>query len=436
MRPQVMLLGLCLVAAGSARAQQPDSTSSGRPLQITLPDAIQRALHVQPGMISAEGNVRSANAQRLAANGAFLPSLSTSAGSSRSGGSQVVPGGGIVPFSARTNFTLTLAASWDLFTGFRRIASRSAAGASQDAADAGLINQRYQVTLLTKQAFYNALADEELVLVAAAQVARTRQELQTAVDKLRVGSATRSDSLRSAVDLGNAQIALLQAQSNLAFAQATLGRQIGVDVPVRAVPDTTLPPLPDTTGLRSAAIESAPQVRQADALARAARAQVWVSRAAYWPTFSTSLAKGYSGLEAPWTSGSQFPDNWSVRFSLNWTLFNGFAREQNVTNSSVQRDNAAAEAADTRRAVNATMTQAISGLQTASAELDIARANLAAATEDMRVQQERYRVGASTILDLLTSQAALTTAAVNVVQTRFNYLISRATLEALVGHEL
>ena len=54
----------------------------------------------------------------------------------------------------------------------------------------------------------------------------------------------------------------------------------------------------------------------------------------------------------------------------------------------------------------------------------------------MRVQQERYRVGASTILDLLTSQAALTTAGVNVVQTRFNYLISRATLEALVGHAL
>ncbi len=86
--------------------------------------------------------------------------------------------------------------------------------------------------------------------------------------------------------------------------------------------------------------------------------------------------------------------------------------------------------------MNASLTQAISGLETAATQLDIAQANLAAATEDMRVQQERYRVGASTILDLLTSQAALTTAAVNVVQTRFSYLISRATLEALVGHTL
>jgi len=435
MRPRGLMVAMWLVAAATpARAQQQDTTT--QPLQITLPDAIQRALQVQPNMVTAEGNVRSADAQRLAANGAFLPTLSTSGGSLRQGGSQVTPGGGIAPFPARTNFTLTLAASWDLFTGFRRLASRRAAGASQDAADAGLINQRYQTTLLTKQAFYNALADEELVHVAEAQLARTRQELQISVDKLRVGSATRSDSLRSAVDFGNARIALLQAQSNLAFAQATLGRQIGVDRPVRAVPDTVLPPLPDTTGLRDAILGTAPQVRQADAFARAARAGVWVSKSFYWPTFSTSLTKGYSGTQAPWTSGGTYPDNWSVRFGFNWTLFNGFTREQGVTNASVSRDVAEAQAADTRRAVNASLTQAISGLETASTQLDIAQANLAAATEDMRVQQERYRVGASTILDLLTSQAALTTAGVNVVQTRFNYLISRATLEALVGREL
>ncbi len=420
-------------AATPARAQQQDTTT--QPLQITLPDAIQRALQVQPLMVSAEGGVRSANAQRLAANGAFLPTVDLSGGSGRSGGTVLI-GNQLQDQGWKTNFSGTLSASIDLFTGFRRLALRSAAGASQDAAEAGLINQRYQTTLLTKQAFYNALADEELVRVAEAQLARTRQELQISVDKLRVGSATRSDSLRSAVDVGNARIALLQAQSNLAFAQATLGRQIGVDRPVRAVPDTVLPPLPDTTGLRDAILGTAPQVRQADALARASRAQVWASRSSYWPTFNASLGKGYSGVQAPWTSGATYGDRTSFQVGFSWTLFNGFTREQGVTNSSVSRDVAEAEAADTRRAVNASLTQAISGLETAATQLDIAQANLAAATEDMRVQQERYRVGASTILDLLTSQAALTAAGVNVVQTRFNYLISRATLEALVGRGL
>jgi outer membrane protein TolC len=111
-------------------------------------------------------------------------------------------------------------------------------------------------------------------------------------------------------------------------------------------------------------------------------------------------------------------------------------REQNQVTASVNRDNAEALAADTRRQVNAQLTQQLAALSTAYEQISIARDNLAAATEDLRVQNERYRVGAATILDLLTSQTALTQAEVNVVQTRFNYLIARAQVEAVVGRTL
>jgi outer membrane protein len=117
-------------------------------------------------------------------------------------------------------------------------------------------------------------------------------------------------------------------------------------------------------------------------------------------------------------------------------LLNGFVREQNQVTASVARDNAEAVAADTRRQVNAQLTQQVAAMTTAYAKIDIARSNVAAGTEDVRVQNERYRVGAATILDLLTSQAALTQAEQNLVQARFDYLIARAQVEALVGHEL
>jgi outer membrane protein TolC len=102
----------------------------------------------------------------------------------------------------------------------------------------------------------------------------------------------------------------------------------------------------------------------------------------------------------------------------------------------VQREVATARAEDTRRQVNAALTQQLAATATAFEQIDIAQANVAAATEDLRVQNERYRVGAATILDLLTSQAALTQAQVNLVQTRFNYLIARAQVEAVVGRTL
>src|SRR5438552_7327637 len=402
--------------------------------QITLQDAIQRAFTVQPAMVQARGDQSNAGMQRLAAVGAFIPTITVNSSAFRQNTGSIVNG---LPAQAGSyQYSSGLTLSLDLFDGLRRIQRYRNAAATISAADAGYTNQQYQVTLQTKQAFYNALANEELVRVAESQVTRAQQQLRISIDKLHAGSATRSDSLRSLVDYGNARIALLQAQANLATAQANLGRQIGVDGPVRAVPDTALPAFPDTTALRQSRIDNAPQVQQADAQARAAGAQVAVSRAQYWPSLTASVGNSYTGSEAPWSSTSNYLSGWSVRFSVSWTLFNGFSREKSLRSAAVARDVADAKAADTRRQVSAQLTQQLAALATAYEKIGIAQTNLAAATEDLRVQNERYRVGAATILDLLTSQSALTTAEQNLVQVRFDYLIARAQVEAVVGRTL
>ena len=419
---------LALVIATPAAAQQ---------IEVTLNEAIKRALQVQPAMVQARGDQRNAGAGRRVAFGSFIPSL-TLGGSAQRSSQPIRPAGDTTTTpAARYQYAGTLSAQVDLFAGFKRIANLRSANATSDASCAGVVNQRFQVTLLTKQAFYNAIATEELVRVAESQVRRAQQQLQISVDKLHAGSATRSDSLRSTVDYGNARIALLQAQANLATAQANLGRQIGVDQPVRAVPDSALPPPPDTTDLRANTLEHAPQVEQADAQARAARAQVWSARSQYWPTLNVSYSNRRSGLSDPQLPFlDPYKETFSWTFGLSWRLFDGFVREQNEVSTSVSRDLAEAHAADTRRQVNAQFTQQMAALTTAYAQIAIASDNLAAATEDLRVQNERYRVGAATILDLLTSQAALTQAQVNVVQTRFAYLIARAQVEAVVGRTL
>jgi len=424
-------VSLVVLAAPAAAQQAP-----AQQIEVTLQDALQRAQQVQPNMVQALGVERNAGASRLTAFGAYLPTLSLNASTGKGNTGRTDPTTGLFIPPVRS-YTGGISASLELFDGFRRIANLRSAGASLDAAGAGVVNQRYQVMLATKQTFYNALANEELVRVAQSQVKRAQQQLQISIDKLHAGSATRSDSLRSTVEYGNARIALLQAQANLATAQANLGRQIGVDAPVRAVPDTTLPALPDTAALRFTAIQSAPQVQQAEAQASAARAQVWSARSQYWPSITVSYSDNRQGTKSPqFPTFENLPDSYSWRFGLSWPLLNGFQREQSQISASVNRDNAEAQAADARRGVNAQLTQQLAAMATTYEQIDIARDNLAAATEDLRVQNERYRVGAATILDLLTSQAALTQAEVNLVQTRFNYLIARAQVEAVVGRTL
>src|SRR6266545_4198596 len=350
---------LALVIATPAAAQQ---------IEVTLNEAIQRALQVQPAMVQARGDESNAGVQRLVAFGAFVPSVTLNSTAFRQNKSSIVNG---LPVQAGVyQYNTGLIFSVDLFDGLKRMQRYRNAAATAEAASAGYTNQQFQVTLQTKQAFYNALATEELVRVAESQVRRAQQQLQISVDKLHAGSATRSDSLRSTVDYGNARIALLQAQANLATAQADLGRQIGIDSLVRAVPDSALPPLPDSTGLRAAALENSPQVIQAQAQASALAATVWDQRSQYLPTLSVTYTTSSQGLTQPWQGFTPPNRNLNqLRFGLSWIIFNGFAREQDQVSASVSRDFAEARAADTRRMVNAQFTQQMAALPTAYAQI-------------------------------------------------------------------
>ena len=436
MRVLVQLLILAAAGTAAVAAQQPDSAAAAALPQVSLDEAIRRALEVQPAMVQARGDQRNAGAAARSAWGSFLPTFTTNASASRSNQPRFDPNS-TTQLPPVYSYSGGLVARLELFDGFRRYANLRAANANGEATGAGVLNQRFQVMLQTKQAFYDALAKEDLVRVAEAQVRRAQQQLDIAVQKLHAGSATLSDSLRSVVDYGNARLALLQARANLATSQAILGRQIGMDASVRAIPDSTLPGVPDTTALRGDLLGTAPQVIQADAQARAARSQVWSARAQYWPSVTVTYSNNRTGTGSPTLPlFTNYPESFSWSFGLSWTLFNGFSREQSQVTASVNRDVAEARAADVRRQVGAQLTQQMAALGTAFTKLGISTDNVAAATEDLRVQQERYRVGAGTILDLLTSQANLTQAQTDLVQARFDYLIARAQLEALVGHEL
>ncbi|HUL49252.1 MAG TPA: TolC family protein [Gemmatimonadales bacterium] len=420
---------LLLSLAGPAAGQTPT---------ISFPDAVRRALLVQPAVVQAEGTQRTASAAQRTAWGSFLPTISVggavvdkSANQFNSGTGQIIPG------QEGTTFSGTLGLTLDLFAGFRRTATLNASSATVRAAEAGLVNERYQVTATTAQLYYTALADEDLVRVAQAQVDRSQLSLQISLNRFQAGAATRSDTLSAKVDYGNSQLSLLQAQATLATAQANLGRQVGFDTPVRALPDSVLPILPDTGHLRQEAMDSSPQVRQALAQARAAESQIAVARSQYWPTFSAGYSNGYVGAGGDvFSPNVPYVGNWSFRLSLNWTLFNGLSREQEMVSASVQRDIALSDAQDMRRQLNAQFTQQLAALFTGYTQIEISGTNVAAATEGLRVQQERYRVGAATQLDVLTAETNLTQAEVNQVQARYNYLVARAQLEALVGHAL
>ncbi|MBA3893553.1 MAG: TolC family protein, partial [Gemmatimonadales bacterium] len=219
-RGAVLLLAALAVLPSDVGAQE---------RTVTLADAIRVSERVRPVVVRAAGDLETAAAQRRSAWGAYLPSLTASSSASSffsEGTSRVDPVTGqlLSGNSSNRSLSTSLSASVDLFTGFRRGAESRAARASQAAAEAEFVDVRFQQALETTSQFLDALAAEQLVRVRETSVRRAEEQLKVSIAKLRAGSATRSDSLRSRVTLGNAQLELIRSRTDLATAEAGLAR--------------------------------------------------------------------------------------------------------------------------------------------------------------------------------------------------------------------
>ncbi len=79
---------------------------------------------------------------------------------------------------------------------------------------------------------------------------------------------------------------------------------------------------------------------------------------------------------------------------------------------------------------------ALYNLRTAERAIEIAQEAELVAGEDLRVVRERYSVGVATILDVLISPNAADQASVDVVTSRYDYVLARAELESILGRVL
>jgi len=410
--------------------------------KISLDEAVRMAQQNSPDAIQAEGTERTSKAARVSAIGAILPSASLNAGRViQFGGGQtrVNQNGETVAITAAPTNSTGLSLNMTLFDGGQRLYALRTANSNIIEAEANRVAVKYNIALQVKQQYYAVLAAIESKDAAQLEMAQAQEQYKTSVAKVRAGAATRSDSLRGVVQVGNAQLALITAQTNREAADAALTRLVGSEVPVTADPASiqeNMAALPDSAQLAALA-KVGPAVQVAQSNVDAAKEGVKASKATYLPSLSASYSRTGSGTDSRFGLGDgPFAYNGRLSFSLSYPVFNNFLREQQVVQAKVADINAQASLRDTQLAVQQSLTQYIGALRGASQRVAVQAASVAAAQEDVRVQQQRYNIGASVLLELITSQAALATAQQALIQARYDYRIARAQLEALIGQDL
>ena len=410
--------------------------------KISLDEAISMAQRNSPDAIQAVGTERTSRAARTSAIGAILPSASFNMGhviQLGGGVARLNSNGELVAVAQKPTNTLGVGLSMTIFDGGQKLYDLRTAKSQIEAAEANSVAVKYNLALGVKQQYYAVLAAIESEDAARLQMAQATEQFKTSALKVRAGVATRSDSLRGVIQVGNAQLALITARSNKEAADAALTRLVGSPVPVTADPTSVqenMAALPDSAELAKLA-QDGPAVQQAQANVEAAKEATKASKATYLPSLSASYSRSGSGTDPRFGLGDDpFTYSGRLSFSLSYPIFNNFQREEQVVRAKVSQANAEATFRDQQLAATQLLTQNIGALRGASQRVAVQAASVAAAQEDVRVQQQRYNIGASTLLDLITSQAALATAEQALIQARYDYRIARAQLEALIGRDL
>jgi outer membrane protein len=288
-----------------------------------------------------------------------------------------------------------------------------------------------------KEQFYNVLASREAISAAQAQILEAEQQLRASTTRLQAGAAIRSDSLRSSVLLGDAQLSLIDAETRLASAKASLRRIIGSEQPVTASGEPADEPI---AALRFEVLESlldgVPEMQQARAQLRSAKSAARSARTSYLPTISASYGRNGSGFDSMYGFDRQFAYASSFRLNLSLPVFNQLQREQTAVRAYVQEDQAEANLRDTRLRVAEQLTLAWGLLQSGQKRIEVQLASVAAAEADLDIQQQRYALNAASQLDVAQSQTQLTASRSRLISARFDFRVARARLEALLGRDL
>jgi outer membrane protein len=416
---------IALALAFALQAATPDSL----PL-VTLDEALRRGTGLDPSYVAALGGVRDARWQRTAAMTVFIVPAVTVSTSATWYSNEAFNIGTGQPSSrivvAQAN------ASLDLFRGGQRIFDLRRRRAEFESAEASAVEMQFRTALFIEADFYDVLAQQELLRVSEERVRRAGEQLAVARARVLTGAAVQSDSLQLVLELTRARVDLLRQRSALRVARLQLGRRIGVAHPVGAVP---LDPTPPPTAPISEADAIAEALGQGP-IVRGARADQVAAEAGFKSAWGLYLPTMTLNGQLSAFDDRFFPSATSrsaLGFTISLPIWNNAQREIALSRARTARDVARAARADTELGVRRDVVEAYEAYSTARAAYDLALEGVTVARENLRVQDERYRAGATTIIDLVTAQVDQAEAEAGLVQARYTTRLALAGLEALLG---
>ena len=450
------------VPAARVKAQNPTSAANpfygsvtvqqltGEVLKLSLDDAVQRGLRNNLGLKEAESVENGYHGEKNEAMQEFLPTIWLTGATgyymhdlaALGFSSSVVgefakffPGGTVPPgLSLITRDDLTegqIHFNQILFSG-PVIQGWKAAKAADRSSYYAKMTARGEVVQQVATEYLRAIADTGEVENAQALVAEAQVLADHAHAEHEAGTAANLDELRARVQLEAEQQALIAAENQQAKDLILLKREIGVD-PGQVIALTDPAPYSDLAEqtpeeVRAIAYKNRQDYQNMQNQAVAYKAIHGVYRSERLPTLSFSSYYGTSTVNGAGTHG-----DFTATGTLTFPIFREAKLRGDADVAKAKMNSVNAQLDDLRNHIDEQVRAALLDVDANAKLVEVAHSNVDLATRALSDETDRVNAGVDDNLPLVTAQATLATAESNLVESLYQYNVSKLALARAAG---
>ncbi len=327
----------------------------------------------------------------------------------------------------------------------KRGAHVDAATAEKLAAGANFIQANQEVAFRVASAFYRLVTQQERLTAAEATLKTAQTTTDAAEFELRNGRSTLPDVLNARAETAQAVFDRESADGDEKIARVTLTEEVGVEPsPDITIDDAGSAPLPSDLAasidaLINRAIADRPDLAAQVAEIRAADDAIRAARAEYWPQIVLS---GSGAQTSIWPTadygvlGNVSQPTWSAALALQWRIFDGGARKNEVAKAESKKREAQDDLREKRDQATRQVWTAYIAFRTALRKQQAAVALLDSATASYNASLDAYKYGVKNLIDVVTAQRQLAQARLSSVSARSQLFLEAVDLEFVTGNLL
>ncbi len=407
---------------------------------LGLREAIDIALKKHPSLLSADANLKAAEARTEQTKSLYYPQVyanfDTMSGAGGINPRFVAPAGAMLRQNL-SQYAGGVIANQRLYDfGFtKNLVDSSKLAARAQVQD--VTAQRMLVVATVQRAYLSSLKRHRLVQIAEETV-RERGVIRSQVEVLyRQQLKSKLDLNLVQVELTNAESLLVKARNDLKASFAELNRAMGISGPEDYVLEDISITVRQPRPLESLISDSLshPEVLRTKELARSAEARVKATKKQHLPTLSAIASAGdYETFD---TSRNERTGGWWTAGALmSMPLFTGFLIENQVLEASAQQAAAESTSLNLEQALTQQVTNAFLETVTFAQQIKLAEEQVKTAREALQLARQRYKLGLGSIVEVTQSEVVLTTAQMRLADSQYDYKIAEVTLAYLVGRAM